>query len=523
MRSLTLQLLGLPILYLLFLSPQMFFSRSEMALGIQISLIFLGSLALVFGGVHAFSKDDSSLWNYGIYLFSRAVIALSLSFILAAGISLALLSIETLFTWYWLDSGDYATIWGFFMLFVANFSFLVSIPHLKEVGNLQAPLSRGIKTFSHFIAFPLLAIYATILFFYVGKILLFWDLPNGFVAMPVLLFSLFGFFNYGILFPLREDRQNKAIMLFSKFFPWTVLPFMTLYFIALGQRISQYGITEHRYLGIALGLLLIGFALYFALNRKAKLKIIPLTLFLGSFLINVGPWSVFSVSENSQVNRLEKLLIANDLLVNGEIQPLAEQEVALEDQDQISSILHYLSLNHDFEKISPWFKGKNVTQMFEYDVMKELGFENDYYYNGYSDQGFRVFSFNADHQEPIDISGYDFSLEHYWYLYGDSSIVKNLTLDGEEQSLTLDFDEDSGTEFVTLNGETVEMNFNAFVKDLRANHLEMDSLLDAEKLSISGETDGFRVKIYFRNLNLKEKVGLPEFTDASGIILIDAK
>ena len=82
-------------------------------------------------------------------------------------------------------------------------------------------------------------------------------------------------------------------------------------------------------------------------DAKVKnIKLIPVTLCLLCFLTSFGPWGAFSVSQRSQMNRLEKLLTANNILVDGKIKPMdkaAHKNISDNDEGNISSIVHFLA------------------------------------------------------------------------------------------------------------------------------------------------------------------------------------
>ena len=124
--------------------------------------------------------------------------------------------------------------------------------------------------------------------------------------------------------------------------------------LAIGQRIGQYGITERRYFLTGLSVWLAGIALYYAITRSRDMRIIPATLCLGSLLAFAGPWGAYQVSERSQLGRLQSLLERNGMLVDGAAQP-ADAPVALEDRREISAALRYLVSTHGTERLVALF------------------------------------------------------------------------------------------------------------------------------------------------------------------------
>jgi hypothetical protein len=124
--------------------------------------------------------------------------------------------------------------------------------------------------------------------------------------------------------------------------------------LAIWKRISQYGITENRYFLAVLSVWLAAIAIYFTFSRVKNIKAIPATLCIVAFATSFGPWGAYSVSERSQVQRLEKLLVSNEILVDGLVDQ-AVGSVSLDDRREISAILRYIVETHGPAPIAPWF------------------------------------------------------------------------------------------------------------------------------------------------------------------------
>jgi hypothetical protein len=103
-----------------------------------------------------------------------------------------------------------------------------------------------------------------------------------------------------------------------------------------------------------LGLWLCGITLYFIVSKTKSIKIIPASLCLIAFLITVGPWSVFNISIKSQLQRLEKLLVTNSILIDGKITK-SKSEIPFDDAKEISSVVRYIYEVHGISTLQPWF------------------------------------------------------------------------------------------------------------------------------------------------------------------------
>ena len=120
---------------------------------------------------------------------------------------------------------------------------------LSESGT-EGPIEFG-GGFCKFVLLPIALIYFIILYVYLFKILILWELPNGEITwmvtaqMVIVLITLYGLRDYY----LRSDagETNKTISdLAMRWLPLLMLPLLVLMTVGLVYRINQYGITSSR-------------------------------------------------------------------------------------------------------------------------------------------------------------------------------------------------------------------------------------------------------------------------------------
>jgi hypothetical protein len=78
-----------------------------------------------------------------------------------------------------------------------------------------------------------------------------------------------------------------------------------------------------------------------------------MTLCAVAFATSFGPWGAYTVSRNSQTARLERLMEANGILVDGAIAK-ATAEVPVDDRREISAISLYLVRYHGEKTFDRW-------------------------------------------------------------------------------------------------------------------------------------------------------------------------
>lgn len=253
------------------------------------------------------AKENNGFWQINKSFFLRFATSALYSGVLFIGLSVALLSIDTLFNVKW----DYKIYLRLFIIIVGVFNtffFLAGIKYPLKDLNEDDTYPKGLKVFTQYVLIPLATIYLCILLAYEVKIILEWSLPTSSVAILILGYAVFGILSILLVHPIRNLEGNKWINLYTKSFYLLMIPLLLLLAISIFKRISDYGITESRYLLIALAFWLTFVTSYFLIRGKDQIRIIPISLFVLAVLITVGPWGIRYVSRASQQNRLEEFI-----------------------------------------------------------------------------------------------------------------------------------------------------------------------------------------------------------------------
>jgi hypothetical protein len=450
-----------------------------------------------------FSLERRGFWQFNQNLFIRILITGVYSGVLYAGLSIAILSFDKLF-----DVNINSKIYGqlfFFILGVFNtWFFLSGLPaNLDELESMDF-YPKGLKIFTQYVLLPLVMIYLFILYLYMGKIILQWQLPMGWVSYLVLGFSVTGIFSLLLIEPLRELEGINWIRKFSRWFYLILFPLIILLFIAILRRTGEYGITERRYFVFVLALWLTFMAVYFSISKIKNIKIIPYSLCVVAFLTSFGPWGAFSLSEKSQMGRLEEILTRNKILVDGKItktlNPITDEE-----RQDVSSVIKYLCERNSTDRIQPWFEVKldtikggmenNIYKSKEAKITGMMGIEYTLYRNNYA-QSERYFYWNIKDFYSLDLKDYDYLVNYRFNYYEKEKNKKQYLLDSNK--IEINFDADSLEVLYNKNGSlTGTVKLDKFIEELRK--LKTEPVL--KDLSIDGETDKFKYKIVFMNIS----------------------
>ncbi|MCF8244832.1 MAG: DUF4153 domain-containing protein [Saprospiraceae bacterium] len=374
-------------------------------------------------------------WEYNKQLFGNFMVGAFYSLVIFAGLGIAILAVNELFNLR-IDEKIYAHLFvlvaGIFntAYFLANFpkqfEFISEVPDNQAIATPTSPYTTSFKNLTKFILIPIATIYFLILYAFSAKILVQWELPQGWVGKLVLGFSVAGIFTYLLNFMLAKYDESQIVKGFRRWFFYVLLPMVVLLFVAIGRRISDYGVTEARYVVATAGVWLLLMSLYFIIAKRDNIKFIPISLAFFSLLTVLGPFSAFKVSERNQAGRLMAILVKNKMLKDGKAIP-ASDSLSKHDADNISGAITYLGENNKFSKVAPLFGMPDSTNQLSWEqrdsLMNFLGvtklnwatgtcyinFVNNSQNTGLNIKGYERF-YNAHLYEPSSKSSDPFSL-----------------------------------------------------------------------------------------------------------------
>ena len=171
--------------------------------------------------------------------------------------------------------------------------------------SIKEKYKRLLQIIVDFILSPALVIYAAILYLYIIRILLRWELPDGGVAYLVL--SFLGVTLLCYLFRLLLEKRHFEW--FYKYLPAIALPPVVLLWTGIFRRVGEYGFTEARFYLIVLAVLATVFLLMLAKERSRNFQLMTLIMAAAAILFTYIPGiRAKDFGLRSQKARLEKVL-----------------------------------------------------------------------------------------------------------------------------------------------------------------------------------------------------------------------
>ena len=507
--------------YYLFLPEDFEPSNSEAFY--KYSLFFLASHLLVSFAPYLGEKSVQNFWAYNKTLFLRILLSVLYVGVLYNGLSIAIYSLEILleFDIAWIR---YAQLGIFLIGIFGTWFFLAGVPHPNQLTDEEKAYPKGLRIFVQYVLIPLVVIYIFILYLYVGKILLEWQWPTGWVANLVLNFSIVGILGLLLLYPIQDEDDHKWVQLFSRGYYITLIPLIVLLMLSIWVRISEYGVTVNRYFVATLAVWLAAVVIYFLISKMKDIRMIPISLFLITILISLGPLSAFEVSERSQLSRLEGNLGKHGLLSENGTVVKTNSEIPFQDRKQISSGIAYLLNLKGVESIQSYFE-QDLNEVLENkDTMNFVSDAEaitdligiDYVSNWEMEEGnneeFGNFQVQKNSMHPVSLEGYDHYVGEieFWINSQDFETtvgeqVYTISVDGEKFEIQLIEKE---------TGRILAFELKPFIDGLSDTNAGIVETLSVDRMTMERQNNSLKVKLVFNSLAGQRQNG--EITNVSG-------
>ena len=402
------------------------------------------------------------------------------SFIVFIGISGIIFALNSLFKFYF-GSSVYLRVAIFSFILFNVVTFFSDFPKVRD-SFTDYKYPKAFRILLVYIITPIVIIYTAILLAYFVKILVLWQIPNNLIVNLVIWFASFSIV---YLFFLSRVETITFINKFKIVFPFTLFPLLGMMFFAIYLRIEEYGMTENRYIVIAVGLWIFLSLIYYIFYRENSNISIPIFLSVIILITGLGPASATSLSIRSQNARFEKLLRDNKMIAGEEIKP--NINIESEAKSQIVDIVSYMVRTDRADKLSYMPKDFKLS---EDSFTKLFGFSNiieskNYLGYSYTDN----LPTDSELGFDIDIEGY----KHLIYVYSLDDVVSSGNYKFEKDKKEIKIYKKSKSDYKTIM--TIDM---AKLRDNLKLLYKTKDRIELEDLAI--EKDGYKVlftNIYF--------------------------
>lgn len=340
-------------------------------------------------------RNDIPAWYFSLSTISTLIMTSIIGVVLQIGIDLLVLSLDQLFG-VDVDTKCYLYIAILCCLTLPLLMFLGLLPQGKEKHDRRIRISSFLNGIIRYLFLPLAGCYLLVLYVYAIRILVRWELPDGWVSwLVVTLVAMCIGIVFG-LYPTRikEDepevcdtaddligKECPKVMLpggtFSvysgnkswmagrvmRWLPMLVLPLLLLMTVGIVRRFLDYGITINRLYLLTLNLWFYAVCIGLIVGKARRISWIPISFSLVFLLTSVLPVNYTSITRSVLHGKVKQALLEG----NRYELPLSEQQyeawaksVSKEEANLITGKLHYLQ---------DWFGKESVADLVKDGVL----------------------------------------------------------------------------------------------------------------------------------------------------------
>ena len=187
--------------------------------------------------------------------------------------------------------------------------FFSGIPSIDECLQETPALNKFQTSANKFLFLPVISLYIILLYAYIAKIIIQWEMPKGMVSYLVSASMLLMLLRVTLTLPERINPKPSFEKTLLKILPAACIPLVILMSVGIMRRISDYGISEDRYYITALNIFYyIIIAILLIDKIKCKSRYITIVFCSMFFILTNGPLSALNVTHRIWMESIETAL-----------------------------------------------------------------------------------------------------------------------------------------------------------------------------------------------------------------------
>ena len=271
--------------------------------------IYTTSFLSIFVAPFFKQKDENGFWVFLMKNAKAAAIAGAISAVLLIAIEGFLLGFFNLFD-IRLSSGRpfiYSAIICSCTIF--PILFFSGIPSIDECLQEAPALNKFQVSTNKFLFLPILSLYIILLYAYIAKIIIQWEMPKGMVSYLVSVSMLLLLSRVTLMHPERIDPKPSFEKKLLKILPTACIPLVILMSVGILRRISDYGISEDRYYIAAINIFYYVIIAILLIDKiKCKSRYIAIVFCAMFLIVTNGPLSAFNVTHRVWIGSIKAAL-----------------------------------------------------------------------------------------------------------------------------------------------------------------------------------------------------------------------
>ena len=253
-------------------------------------------------------KDENGFWVFLMKNAKAAVIAGAISVFLLIAINGLLFGFFNLFD---IKVSDKPFIYSTIICSCTIFPilFFSGIPSIDECLQEAPALNKFQTSANKFLFLPVISLYIILLYAYIAKIIIQWEMPKGMVSYLVSVSMLLLLLRVTLMHPERINPKPSFEKTLLKILPTACIPLVILMSVGIMHRISDYGISEDRYYIAAVNIFYyIIIAILLIDKIKCKSRVIAIVFCSMFFILTNGPLSAINVTHRVWIGSIKAAL-----------------------------------------------------------------------------------------------------------------------------------------------------------------------------------------------------------------------
>ena len=272
--------------------------------------IYTTSFLSIFVAPFFKQKDENGFWVFLMKNAKAAVVAIAISAVLLIAIEGFLFGFFNLFDIE--PSSVRPFIYSAIICSCTIFPilFFSGIPSIDECLQETPALNKFQTSTNKFIFLPVVSLYILLLYAYIAKIIIQWEMPKGMVSYLVSASMLLMLLRVTQMLPERINPKPSFEKKLLKILPAACIPLVILMSVGIIRRISDYGISEGRYYITAINIFYyIIIAILLIDKIKCKSKYIAIVFCGMFFILTNGPLSAINATHRVWINSVKAALV----------------------------------------------------------------------------------------------------------------------------------------------------------------------------------------------------------------------
>ncbi len=241
-------------------------------------------------------KNENGFWVFLMRNAKAAVVAIAISVVLLVAIDGLLFGFFNLFD---IKVSARPFVYSAIISSCTIFPilFFSGIPSIDDCLQETPALNKFQTSTNKFIFLPVVSLYILLLYAYIAKIIIQWEMPKGMVSYLVSASMLLMLLRVTLMLPERINPKQSFESKLLKILPAACIPLVILMSVGIMRRISDYGISEDRYYITAINIFYyIIIAILLIDKIKCKSKYIAIVFCSMFFIATNGPLSAINVT-----------------------------------------------------------------------------------------------------------------------------------------------------------------------------------------------------------------------------------